>query len=78
MARQFPGNTSPSSGTKGTARSKATQMGAFCPPLTHGGKEYTQVSAKAGAGKTAEHDSDDMGGLSLATPGGKEYRTVTR
>lgn len=72
MAREFPGNTSPASGSKGTARSTTNKKGAFLGSLGHG-KEYGQVTANTSGGS-----SSGSGGsaLSLAPTPGKEYRQV--
>lgn len=75
MAREFPGNTSPASGSKGSARSSTTKMGSFLGTLTHG-KEYGQTTANTAGGSGSGSDSDDKAGPSLAATPGKEYRQV--
>ncbi len=75
MAREFPGNTSPASGSKGTARSTTNKKGAFLGSLGHG-KEYGQVTANTSGGSGNGMDSDDRAGPSLAATPGKEYRQV--
>lgn len=75
MAREFPGNTSPASGSKGSARSSVTKKGTFMGPLTHG-KEFGQTSANTAGGSGSGSDSDDRAGPSLAATPGKEYRQV--
>lgn len=74
MGREFPGNTSPSSGTKGKALSTPTSMGSAMGSLTHG-KEYGVGSVQMGPGTMAK--TAKMPAPSLAPTPGKEYRQVS-
>lgn len=73
MAREFPGNTSPASGSKGTARSSVNKMGTFMGPLTHG-KEIGQTTANTAGGSGNPASGKTF--ASFAATAGKEYRAV--
>lgn len=73
MAREFPGNTSPASGSKGTARSSVSKKGAFLGSMTHG-KEYGQTTANTAGGSGTPASGKTF--ASFAATAGKEYRQV--
>lgn len=73
MAREFPGNTSPASGSKGTARSSVKSNGTFLGSLGHG-KEYGQTTANTAGGSATPASGKTF--ASFAATAGKEYRQV--